>query len=558
MLLRFSADRRGGLRTQDVIIKYEGGGDSTKSAWERFIEDLKHGRKPSKQKRKETQNILKGDTSTTFDDSLPAFLIRNNDIWGFFEYVCHMATIDHSFLVNIKKDPVYISSFISNYGSFESLMILLNRLVREDPEKQQYGKDHQEIFNLFLNDYRNTNYDMILPLNPPGHVNGAVVYTLKDKTEVGVIKEIIVHIKEAGFGVKTGLFSIHAHLDARLEQVLDEAIRCAKHLLKEYYGPGTEPFGFNFDLEIGELSIPFDYESIGLPLTICLLSSLAGIPVDPKKAFIGNIDRDGNICNIDNLSRKLRAAQNKNVRILYVPQGRDYLIPANIKINVTTVNAIGAVLREIFPKEKLTEMFSKFNYLSKYLNSLEAVFERSGFTDPPESFTKDRLMEIIHEKRLQIGLDPESKEYGDRKQLLVYRGYILNETILLTAIANYIGKHFMEHKSIPVLVDLEEYAKPENSNNPILVYISNEISNDLNFTEREKAMFYTALEANKSHVTYFLINWQEVKVEFLLEVINTLGGEPKIFFATLGGFQESLLMYARDVQAVHLTDVIIK
>jgi hypothetical protein len=91
----------------------------------------------------------------------------------------------------------------------------------------------------------------------------------------------------------------------------------------------AKTWDINWEIERGD--IPFQGNSIGLALSIGILSTIEGFEIDPYTAFTGHVEWDtGDVKSVGEIGVKLQAAKDQGVRRIFIPLSNSKDVPYNI------------------------------------------------------------------------------------------------------------------------------------------------------------------------------------------------------------------------------------
>ena len=104
---------------------------------------------------------------------------------------------------------------------------------------------------------------------------------------------------------------------------------------------------------------PKDGPSAGTAITVSILSSLLGYPVNNKVAITGEIDLNGQVCQIGGLDTKVRGAKKAGVTTVLFPKSNEHDLQtiqkhyspfADGTLKYVMVETIWDVLPYVFPE----------------------------------------------------------------------------------------------------------------------------------------------------------------------------------------------------------------
>lgn len=125
-------------------------------------------------------------------------------------------------------------------------------------------------------------------------------------------------------------------IDHEMKKAAKRALACVQSIW-----PQTRRWDFRW--EVARDDIPFAGNSIGLALTIGMLSEIEGIDIDSYTAFTGKVEwSTGAVRQIDHLHSKLEAAQVLGIRRVFIPhENTNDITDDDFDLTIIPVNSIG-------------------------------------------------------------------------------------------------------------------------------------------------------------------------------------------------------------------------
>lgn len=131
--------------------------------------------------------------------------------------------------------------------------------------------------------------------------------------------------------------------------------------------------------EIARGDIPFKGNSIGLALSIGILSTIEGFDVDSYTAFTGHVEWDtGDITSVGEIAVKLQAAKDQGIRRVFIPKENSRDVLDDLGLEIITVNSVEEARNKLTVKAYVSSNVPSEKQAELKLRQLEIELSDQG------------------------------------------------------------------------------------------------------------------------------------------------------------------------------------
>ncbi len=228
--------------------------------------------------------------------------------------------------------------------------------------------------------------------------NAWTVYGLFTISETGEVYGIKIRAEGNGQGTIKALGSI----GPEMQKAADRAMACVQEMR-----PQTK--AWNFTWEIGRDDNTFDGTSIGLALTIGILSKVDAFDIDAYTAFTGHVDwASGQVKTIDQINAKLQGAKVLGIRRVFLPDANTAEVQDLSSVQLLPVQSIADARQQLIGQTYARTNTDLARLALAKIRELEIALSTQGM--------KVTVSDETTHKRVVI------TDYRDEALLLVYHG----------------------------------------------------------------------------------------------------------------------------------------
>lgn len=189
-------------------------------------------------------------------------------------------------------------------------------------------------------------------------------------------------------------------LGLAMSKAAQQALACAQTINSR-----VQNWSFRWDIERDDVA--YDGNSIGLALTLGLLSEVEGIQIDSYTAFTGRVNwstPDGTVQHIDYLPEKIQAAKDLGIRRVFIPRDNELKFDTgNLEvIRVSSVSEAFEKLRNQGFGKSVSPLSSQIQHLTLLLSQHNIHMVGNPLEKPDQKLTQLRYTDRIQEATVNI------------------------------------------------------------------------------------------------------------------------------------------------------------